>query len=61
LTEELAFFDEQQCVKFITENSAPKDVFDDKADGLRFSCQKAGQLFEAAKTGAYRVDIKGQI
>ncbi|TIA78609.1 hypothetical protein D6C76_03972 [Aureobasidium pullulans] len=60
LTEELAFNSDEHCKQFICEMGA-SNVLEDKADGARFACAKAAPVFEAAKSGAYRVDIKGQI
>ncbi|KAI4738060.1 hypothetical protein E4T50_11454 [Aureobasidium sp. EXF-12298] len=60
LTEELAFVSDEQCAQFLCEHGA-QQCFEEKPDGHLFSCQKASPIFETAKNGAYRVDIKGQI
>ena len=39
-----------------------KDLLAEREDGAVFFSGKAGQLFEQAKSGAFRkIDIKGQI
>lgn len=51
---------DEQCAQFLCEHGA-QHCFEEKLDGHLFSCAKASPIFETAKHGAYRVDIKGQI
>jgi len=61
VTEELGFESDGDAAQFICDHNG-QHLLEEKEDGLRFISGKAGQIFEAAKTQAFRkVDIKGQI
>ncbi|KAL1302006.1 hypothetical protein AAFC00_002458 [Neodothiora populina] len=61
LTEEFAFANDQQCAQFICDYGG-QQLLEQKPDGVRFACGKAGNHFDIAKQQAFRgVDIKGQI
>lgn len=61
LTEELAFESAQDCAQFICEYGG-EHLLETKTDGPILAAAKAGQVFEQAKSAAFRrVDIKGQI
>lgn len=61
VTEELGFESDGDAAQFIYDYNG-QALLDEKDGDLRFLTGKAGQLFEAAKTQAFRkVDIKGQI
>lgn len=61
VTEQLSFVDDQQCAQFICDYGG-QTLLEQKADGVRLSSGKAGNLFDTAKQQAFRgVDIKGQI
>ena len=61
LTEELGFESDQDCVQFLCDVNAQGAL--EEVDGVvKLTTGKAGQIFEDAKSAAFRrVDIKGQI
>lgn len=61
VTEELAFESDAECAQFILDH-AFADLLQERDDEVMFLTGKAGQAFEIAKQGAFKViDIKGQI
>jgi len=61
ITEELAFESDSDAYQFIADYNG-QHLLEEREDGLRFLTGKAGSIFEAAKSEAFRkVDIKGQI
>lgn len=61
VTEELGFESDAQCAQFILDH-ASEDLLQERGDEVFFLTGKAGQVFETAKRGAFKlVDIKGQI
>lgn len=61
MTEELGFESDEDSARFILEH-ASEDLLQERDDGVRFLTGRAGQLFEAAKRGAFKlIDLKGQI
>ncbi|ERF69577.1 hypothetical protein EPUS_01907 [Endocarpon pusillum Z07020] len=61
ITEELGFESDEDSARFILEH-ASEDLLQERDDGVRLLTGKAGQVFEAAKRGAFKlIDLKGQI
>jgi hypothetical protein len=61
ITEELGFESDGDAAQFILDRNG-EHLLEEKENGLRVLTGKAGQLFEALKTEAFRkIDIKGQI
>ncbi|CAL3971538.1 unnamed protein product [Diplocarpon coronariae] len=61
ITEELGFESDGDAAQFICDYNG-QHLLEERANELRFISSKAGPLFEAAKSEAFRtVDIKGQI
>jgi hypothetical protein len=61
VTEELAFESDGDAAQFIYDYNG-QTLLEEREDGFRFLTGKAGNIFEAAKSEAFRkVDIKGQI
>lgn len=62
ITEELGFESDAQAAQFICDYEGGQELLDERDDGIVFLSGKAGQLFEHAKSGAFKkIDIKGQI
>lgn len=61
ITEELGFESDVESAQFIIDHNG-QHLLEERNDCIVFLSGKAGQLFEAFKTDAFRkVDIKGQI
>jgi SAC3 family protein LENG8/THP3 len=61
VTEELGFESDEDGARFILEQ-ASEDLLQERDDGVRLLTGRAGQVFEAAKHGAFKlIDLKGQI
>ncbi|TVY19466.1 THP3-like protein [Lachnellula arida] len=61
VTEELGFESDSDAAQFVYDYNG-QALLEEKEGNLRFLCGKAGQIFEVAKSEAFRkVDIKGQI
>lgn len=61
VTEELGFESDSDAAQFVYDHNG-QALLEEKEGSLRFLCGKAGQIFEVAKSEAFRkVDIKGQI
>jgi SAC3 family protein LENG8/THP3 len=61
VTEELGFESDEDSARFILEH-ATEELLQERDDGVRLLTGKAGQLFETAKRGAFKlIDLKGQI
>jgi hypothetical protein len=61
VTEELGFESDADAAQFIYDHNG-QALLEEREDGIRFFTGKAGQIFENARSEAFRkVDIKGQI
>jgi len=61
VTEELGFESDSDAAQFIYDYNG-QALLEEKEGNMRFLSGKAGQIFEVAKSEAFRkVDIKGQI
>jgi len=61
VTEELGFESDSDAAQFVYDFKG-QTLLEEKEGNLRFLTGKAGQIFEVAKSEAFRkVDIKGQI
>lgn len=61
VTEELGFESDEDSARFILEH-ASEDLLQERDDGVRLLTGRAGQVFEVAKRGAFKlIDLKGQI
>jgi SAC3 family protein LENG8/THP3 len=61
VTEELAFESDAEAAQFIVDHNG-QHLLEEKEGYIAFLAGKAGQLFESARSEAFRrVDLKGQI
>ena len=63
-TEELGFENDEEAAQFIIDHAgeASAELLQEKEGVVRLLTGKVGQMFESARTAAFRhVDIKGQI